>query len=68
MKFSKMKKTKCPYGFDYVTPSVMVGNGDKPCLTCGELTEYVEIFTEAHFCSEGCVNIFYKKLSKMEID
>lgn len=35
------------------------GRQAEPCFVCGCPTEYVEICSEAHFCSEECVNTFY---------
>lgn len=26
----------------------------KPCIICGKLTDRVEIYSEAHICSEEC--------------
>jgi hypothetical protein len=34
----------------------------KPCLLCGEPTEFIEVCSEAHFCSEECENEFYKSM------
>lgn len=36
----------------------------KPCLSCGELTEFIEVCSEAHFCSEECENEFYKMMNE----
>lgn len=54
-KFSTMEQREDKYGFKYVTDSVLVGDKQIGCLQCGEPTEFVEVYTEAHFCSEECV-------------
>lgn len=38
---------------------VIRGRHAEPCCVCGQPTEYVEICSEAHFCSEECLNKFY---------
>lgn len=35
--------------------NIMRGFSPKPCIMCGEPTEYIEVNYEAHFCSEECV-------------
>ena len=35
------------------------GRKTEPCCVCGQPTEYIEICSEAHFCSEECLNAFY---------
>lgn len=32
----------------------------EPCCICGEKTVYIEICSEAYFCSEECVDRFYE--------
>ena len=31
---------------------------------CGKATEFIEIYSEARFCSEKCMNKFYDELQK----
>ena len=40
---------------DDVCDGMLRGQRPQPCVICGELTEFVEINYEAHFCSEECV-------------
>lgn len=40
----------------------------KPCTTCGNLTNRLEICSEGYFCDEKCENIFYDKVKQHEID
>lgn len=57
MKFKDMKHFKCHLGYDFVKNSIMVGDEKIPCLTCGEETEFIDVFSEAHFCSEECLRV-----------
>ena len=45
---------------DMIDNDILVGKELKPCSFCGELTNFIEINSEAHFCSEECVNAWYK--------
>ena len=66
MKFSEYKQIiKDDYGFEFIANNVMVGTEEKPCLTCGCPSKYIEVFTKAHFCSDECVDEFYKQADKM---
>lgn len=40
---------------DDIFDGMLRGQRPHPCIICGELTEFVEINYEAHFCSEECV-------------
>lgn len=66
MKFSSMERKTDSYGYEFVGNDILVGKNKVGCLTCGEPTEYVEVFSEAHFCSEECVKEFYKQLNELE--
>lgn len=44
----------------------MIGTDKQKCLVCGTLTKYIEIFSEAHFCSDECVKEFYEQVAKSE--
>jgi len=61
MKFKNYKITEDKYGFEYATSDVMKGNEMKPCMWCKTETEYIEIYTESHFCSNECVDNWYNK-------
>lgn len=50
--------------FDRETELIIKGSKRVPCLTCSEPTEYVEVCSEAHFCSDECVDAFYKSYFK----
>lgn len=66
MKFSNMERAKDKYGFEFVKNDVMVGDNKCGCLICGTPTEYIEVCSEAHFCSEECVNQFYNQLNELD--
>ncbi len=36
---------------------------EKPCLECKEPTHFVDIFSEGHFCSDECANMFYTRMN-----
>ena len=44
----------------------MITSGEKPCLICKRLSKYIEVCSEAHFCSDECVKVFYKQVSKFK--
>lgn len=50
--------------FDKETNSIIKGNKKVCCLTCGEHTEFIEVCSEAHFCSSECVDKFYEEYFK----
>lgn len=54
------------YGYQFVKNGVMIGTEEKACLTCGTPTRYIEVCSEAHFCSDECVDKFYKQVSEFE--
>lgn len=65
MRFSDYTDIKTDeYGFQFVKDSVMIGTYDKPCMLCGKPTKYIEVFTEQHFCSDECVDRFYREMDK----
>lgn len=57
MKFSEKYPTMRP--IDIEDGGVIRGRQAEPCCVCGQPTEYVEICSEAHFCSEECLDGFY---------
>ncbi len=67
MKFDDYKEIKTDqYGFQFIKNGIMVGTEECGCLTCGTPTKYVEVCSEAHFCSDECVDKFYKQVSEFE--
>lgn len=44
----------------------MISNEEKSCLVCGSLSKYIEVCSEAHFCSDECVEEFYKQVAEFE--
>lgn len=42
--------------------NVILGSEDKPCHSCKDLTKYVDIDYEAHFCSQECLKKFEESL------
>lgn len=60
-KFNTMEQYEGRHGLTYVTEGVIVGKKKVPCSNCKELTEFIEICSEAHFCSEECEKEWYRK-------
>lgn len=44
----------------------MITSEERPCLICKRLSKYIEVCSEVHFCSDECVKVFYKQVSKFE--
>lgn len=63
MKFEKYPVTVDEHGFKFAKNDIMVGDTEKGCLMCGAPTKYIEIVSEGCFCSDECVDKFYKELS-----
>lgn len=55
MKFSEKYPDMKP--IEEVHGCIMRSYEKRPCSICKELTEYVEINYEGHFCSEECLHI-----------
>lgn len=67
MKFIHHKQIPDKHG------SMRVRNGEvlvckelRPCIMCGELTEFVEICSEGRFCSDECMDRFCERLQENE--
>lgn len=45
---------------------VLLSKTSKRCLICGEPTEYIDIASEARFCSDECMDEFYRRLVENE--
>ena len=61
MKFDKYQLTTDKHGFKYAKQDIMLTDKGHECLQCGALTRFVEVFSEAAFCSDECVDRFYKE-------
>ncbi len=76
MKFDEYKPVTDCDGFQFAKEGeIMIGDKYTTCLICKAPTKYIEIFTEAHFCSDECVDKFYewynremKKIESLEED
>lgn len=67
MKFEDYKEVITDeYGFQFVKNGVMIGTEEKGCLICGTPTKCIEVCSEAHFCSDECVDKFYNQLSEYD--
>ena len=65
MKYCDRKKQTDKYDFEYIADKcILVDKNKRPCLICGELTEYIDVCSEAHFCSDECTKAFYKQLAE----
>lgn len=60
MKFEKYKLLKDKYGFEFAKNGIMLGSKSLRCLQCGEFTKFIEVCSEAHFCSDECVSKWYE--------
>ena len=40
---------------------IIKGKNPVPCGICGELTLFIDLCSEGHFCSEECLEEFYKR-------
>lgn len=36
------------------------------CLMCGQPTPFIEVYSEAHFCSVECANAFYEQMQEKD--
>lgn len=72
MKFCNCEVKTDGKGFRFVRNDVMVTDKETKCLICGSPSKYVEVVSEGHFCSEECVDIFYKgwaqKFENMQLE
>ncbi|MFG6378350.1 MAG: hypothetical protein K1W19_08565 [Lachnospiraceae bacterium] len=44
----------------------MISAEECGCMVCGTPTKYIEVCSEAHFCSDECVDKFYGQVSEFE--
>lgn len=45
---------------------ILVCDDARPCIMCGEPTEFVDVFSEGRFCSDECMDEFYRRLVENE--
>lgn len=64
MKFDAYKIKDERLGCQWIKDDILVGDMESPCIMCGLLTRYVEICSEAHFCSDECVKEWYRKFQE----
>lgn len=64
MKFKDMETKIDKDGFRFVSNYIILGKEKSKCLMCEECTEYVDIFSEQHFCSTECLDKFDKEVDK----
>ena len=38
----------------------------QPCMMCGKIAHYVDIFAEGHLCSKECTDKFYDMIEEYE--
>ena len=62
MKFKDYKLKTDKYGLKWATDEVILGDKECECFICHEPTKFVELNAEAHFCSDECVDEFYKQM------
>ena len=64
MKFNEYKIKEERLGFQWIEDDILVGDKESPCANCGSPTKYIEICSEAHFCSDECVEEFYRQFEE----
>lgn len=65
MKFEEYNVKTNESGHAYVKNNVIVSKEKKTCLICGNPTRFIETLSESYFCSDECVNAFYKYMDSM---
>ena len=50
-----------------VDEGILKGKNPVPCGICGELTIFIDLCAEAPFCSEECLEEFYRKYWEAEV-
>lgn len=64
MKFNEYKVQEERLGSQWIKDDILVGDEESPCINCGLPTRYIEICSEAHFCSDKCVEEFYRQFEE----
>ena len=62
MKFTD-KYPKAVPGME-VEPNILFSDTSDNCAHCGQMTNFVDLCYEAHFCSEECIDAFDKEIFK----
>lgn len=65
MKYENYRLTKDNLGYEFATPGVMKGSKKQACMHCGNLTEFIDVCSEGHICSDECMDAWYKMFSEM---
>lgn len=55
-----------PNGSRFVKEGMMVVPDAQPCIICKSLTRYLDVCSEAHFCSDECLEVFNKMVAEQE--
>ena len=58
MKFEEYKPITDQYGFKFAKNGIMIGEKECGCLMCHSPTKFIEVCSEAYFCSDECVQAF----------
>lgn len=67
MKFKNYKDIVTDqHGFQFVKNNIIVTDKIQKCFICGTPTKYIEVCSEAYFCSDACVKRFYDRVADME--
>lgn len=50
---------------EYAKNGLLVSKDTKPCLMCGEPSRFIEVCSEAYFCSEECEQDFFEYMNRL---
>lgn len=65
MKFSNLYPNAVK-GQKFSKDWLLVGNPE-PCLMCDEMTKFIDIDSESHFCSNECRKSFYDWMNALDV-
>ena len=60
MRFEEYELKADRYGFQFAKNDIMLGKEENHCMICGRPTKFIEVCSEAYFCSDECVRAFDK--------
>lgn len=60
MRFEEYELKTDRYGFQFAKNDIMLGKEENHCIICGRPTKFIEVCSEAYFCSDECVRAFDK--------
>lgn len=46
--------------------AILISDEEKPCTMCGEMTRYIDYFSEGRMCSEECMSELDKLVAENE--